>query len=122
MVIENVPASVNRDVDVRPAANGGASDAAHRRSSVPTLHISSDGKGNRGVERTNSSAISFNGDSLAKADSHLRWFSYVAHEYLNVNVKRIRPLALGPFDYDQPNVTDMLCVSEACRSTTRIWC
>ena len=30
----------------------------------------------------------------------------------NFNVKRIRPLALGPFDYDQANLTDMLWVSE----------
>ncbi len=27
-------------------------------------------------------------------------------------MKRIRPIALGPFDYDRPNVTDMLWVSE----------
>jgi predicted metalloprotease with PDZ domain len=27
-------------------------------------------------------------------------------------VKRIRPLALGPFDYDKPNLTNMLWVSE----------
>ena len=39
--------------------------------------------------------------------------SYVAHEYFhNFNVKRIRPLALGPFDYDQANLTDMLWACE----------
>lgn len=38
---------------------------------------------------------------------------FIAHEYFhNFNVKRIRPLALGPFDYDQENLTNMLWVSE----------
>ena len=37
----------------------------------------------------------------------------MAHEYFhNFNVKRIRPIALGPFDYDMENLTDMLWVSE----------
>ncbi|SPF54530.1 Peptidase M61 domain protein (fragment) [Candidatus Sulfopaludibacter sp. SbA4] len=37
----------------------------------------------------------------------------MAHEYFhNFNVKRIRPIALGPFDYDKENLTDMLWVSE----------
>src|SRR5579859_8013731 len=35
------------------------------------------------------------------------------HEYFHTfNVKRIRPIALGPFDYDRENYTDMLWVSE----------
>ncbi len=39
--------------------------------------------------------------------------SFICHEYFhNFNVKRIRPLALGPFDYDQENLTNMLWVSE----------
>jgi predicted metalloprotease with PDZ domain len=37
----------------------------------------------------------------------------VAHEYFHLwNVKRIRPVALGPFDYDNENYTHMLWVSE----------
>lgn len=39
--------------------------------------------------------------------------SFLAHEYFhNFNVKRIRPLALDPFDYSKPNLTNMLWVSE----------
>ena len=51
---------------------------------------------------------------LFRSDAdYLRWLSYVCHEYFhNFNVKRIRPLALGPFDYDQENLTHMLWVSE----------
>ncbi|OON70370.1 peptidase M61 [Hymenobacter sp. CRA2] len=36
-----------------------------------------------------------------------------AHEYFHLwNVKRIRPIALGPFDYDKENYTRMLWLSE----------
>ena len=37
----------------------------------------------------------------------------MAHEYFHLwNVKRIRPVALGPFDYDRENYTRMLWLSE----------
>jgi predicted metalloprotease with PDZ domain len=71
------------------------------------------GTGNGGIEHLNSASISFNGKSLETPEGYLRWLSYVAHEYFhNFNVKRIRPLALGPFDYDVENLTNMLWVSE----------
>ncbi len=38
---------------------------------------------------------------------------FLAHEYFHTfNVKRIRPVVLGPFDYDHPVRTRMLWVSE----------
>jgi predicted metalloprotease with PDZ domain len=41
------------------------------------------------------------------------FLSLVAHEYFHLwNVKRIRPKALGPFDYDNENYTNLLWVSE----------
>ena len=71
------------------------------------------GTGNGGIEHLNSASISFNGKSLESPQGYLRWLSYVAHEYFhNFNVKRIRPIALGPFDYDAENLTAMLWVSE----------
>jgi predicted metalloprotease with PDZ domain len=47
-------------------------------------------------------------------DAGLKSFlGLVAHEYFHLwNVKRIRPMALGPFNYDQENYTHMLWVSE----------
>ena len=37
----------------------------------------------------------------------------IAHEYFHLwNVKRIRPIALGPFDYEKENYTHMLWVAE----------
>ena len=114
MAVENVPASVNREKmtsDLQRMVEA----ATQLIGDVPYQHYTFllMGKGNGGIEHANSAAISFNGDSLAKEDGYLRWLSYVAHEYFhNFNVKRIRPLALGPFDYDQANLTDMLWVSE----------
>lgn len=41
------------------------------------------------------------------------FFSLIAHEYFHLwNVKRIRPMALGPFDYENENYTHMLWVAE----------
>jgi predicted metalloprotease with PDZ domain len=114
LAVENVPASVNREKMTSDLQR--MVEAATRLiGDVPYQHYTFllMGKGNGGIEHTNSAAISFNGDSLTKEDGYLRWLSYVAHEYFhNFNVKRIRPLALGPFDYDQANLTDMLWASE----------
>ena len=71
------------------------------------------GPGQGGIEHANSSAVSFSGIADADRAARLRVLSFLAHEYFHhYNVKRIRPLALGPFDYDRPNITDMLWVSE----------
>lgn len=71
------------------------------------------GAGNGGIEHLTSAAMMFQGPSLENPAGYLRWLSYVAHEYFHTyNVKRIRPIALGPFDYDQENYTNMLWVSE----------
>ncbi len=114
MAIENVPPSVNREKmasDLQrmvEAATQLIGDIPYRHYTFLLL-----GKGNGGIEHSNSAAISFNGESLAKPEGYLRWLSYVTHEYFhNFNVKRIRPLALGPFDYTQENLTSMLWVSE----------
>jgi predicted metalloprotease with PDZ domain len=43
----------------------------------------------------------------------MRLYSFLAHEYFHTyNVKRIRPIELGPFDYEKGNKTEMLWVSE----------
>jgi predicted metalloprotease with PDZ domain len=71
------------------------------------------GRGNGGIEHLNSASIQFDGKSLDTPAGYLRWLSYVCHEYFhNFNVKRIRPIALGPFNYDMENLTHMLWVSE----------
>ncbi len=70
------------------------------------------GPGRGGIEHANSTAVPFSGIGSDRA-SRIRTLAFLAHEYFHsYNVKRIRPIALGPFDYDRPNVTDMLWVSE----------
>jgi len=71
------------------------------------------GPGQGGIEHLNSAAVSFAGKGDGDRAAHLRELSFLAHEYFhNYNVKRIRPVALGPFDYDRANETNMLWVSE----------
>ncbi len=72
------------------------------------------GAGAGGIEHLNSTTVPFTGSP--KLDTHegtVRQMNFLGHEYFhNFNVKRIRPIALGPFDYDKPNLTNMLWVSE----------
>jgi predicted metalloprotease with PDZ domain len=71
------------------------------------------GPGRGGIEHLNSAAVSFTGIANADRAARVRELSFLAHEYFhNFNVKRIRPVALGPFDYDRANETNMLWVSE----------
>jgi len=72
------------------------------------------GSGAGGIEHLNSTTVPFTGSpSLDTKAGALRTLNFLAHEYFhNFNVKRIRPVALGPFDYDKANLTNMLWVSE----------
>ncbi|MVM33449.1 PDZ domain-containing protein [Spirosoma sp. HMF4905] len=71
------------------------------------------GPGGGGIEHLNSTSISFSGAGLDKPAGRLRMYSFLTHEYFHhYNVKRIRPIALGPFDYEHENRTNMLWVSE----------
>lgn len=71
------------------------------------------GPGGGGLEHSNSTAVTLNPGSLADARGYQGWLSFIAHEYFHLfNVKSIRPIALGPFDYDRENYTDMLWFSE----------
>jgi predicted metalloprotease with PDZ domain len=66
-----------------------------------------------GIEHLNSAALSFNPVTIKTPSGYKRWLAFVAHEFFHLyNVKRIRPIALGPFDYDKENYTNMLWVSE----------
>ncbi|MCO5230597.1 MAG: hypothetical protein M9958_05535 [Chitinophagales bacterium] len=50
-------------------------------------------------------------------DKYLRTISLLAHEYFHLwNIKRIRPLELGPFDYSQENYTRQLWAIEGITS------
>ena len=70
------------------------------------------GPGQGGIEHLNSTTISFSGD-LLNSRGWDGMMGFIAHEYFHhYNVKRIRPVELGPFDYDQGSKTNMLWISE----------
>lgn len=71
------------------------------------------GDGRGGIEHANSCSLSFNGKDLQTEKDLKRMLSFIAHEYFHgYNVKRIRPVELGPFDYQRENRTNLLWVSE----------
>jgi predicted metalloprotease with PDZ domain len=71
------------------------------------------GPGRGGIEHLNNTTVGFDGKDLNTAGGFNRMMSFLAHEYFhNYNVKRIRPVELGPFDYEKENRTNLLWVSE----------
>lgn len=72
------------------------------------------GAGGGGLEHQNSQAC-FTGGSFrfANKEDYLRFVSFITHEFFHLyNVKAIRPIELGPFDYDREVFTPSLWVSE----------
>ena len=71
------------------------------------------GKGNGGIEQTNSTALTFNGELYNTPQGKQKLLNFITHEYFHhFNVKRIRPVELGPFNYSGINRTNSLWVSE----------
>ena len=71
------------------------------------------GPGRGGIEHLNSTAVSFDGAQLSNPAARLQILAFLTHEYFHhYNVKRIRPVELGPFNYDKGSKTNMLWVSE----------
>lgn len=69
-------------------------------------------RGGGGLEHMNSTALQYNKFGFA-GDRHNNFMGLVAHEYFHLwNVKRIRPDALGPFDYSNENYTKLLWFAE----------
>jgi predicted metalloprotease with PDZ domain len=73
--------------------------------------------GGGGLEHLNSTTLEVTRTAYDTEASYKRFLSLVAHEYFHLwNVKRIRPIALGPFDYENENYTHLLWLSEGCTS------
>jgi predicted metalloprotease with PDZ domain len=81
------------------------------------LNIVNDGRGGSGVEHLNSVAITTAGKEPATPEARFREAAFLSHEYFHaMNVKRLRPVELGPFDYEHPPVTTGLWVAEGLTS------
>ena len=79
-----------------------------------TLIVNLRGRG--GLEHLNSTALQWNRFGFTGA-GYTGFLNLVAHEFFHLwNVKRIKPDALGPFDYSNENYTRLLWVAEGITS------
>jgi len=70
-------------------------------------------KGGGGLEHLSSTVLGASRDAYGHESSYQSFLSLVAHEHFHLwNVKRLRPIALGPFDYDNENYTTDLWIAE----------
>jgi predicted metalloprotease with PDZ domain len=70
-----------------------------------------------GLEHRASSVNFFSPELIFEEDEYKKLLELLSHEYFHLwNIKRIRPLALGPFDYQNPNLTRELWIAEGITS------
>lgn len=66
-----------------------------------------------GLEHANSTVLMSRRWAMGTRQDYVSWLNLVSHEFFHVwNAKRLRPQALGPFDYERENYTPSLWVSE----------
>ena len=67
------------------------------------------GSAANGLEHRNSTLMNIPLDAPKSRDGYLAWLSLASHEYFHAwNVKRLRPVELGPFDYENEVYTRSL--------------
>ena len=70
-------------------------------------------KSGGGLEHMNSTTLQVQRWNYQPRDNYINFLALAAHEYFHLwNVKRLRPVTLGPFDYDRENYTTLLWVME----------
>jgi predicted metalloprotease with PDZ domain len=66
-----------------------------------------------GLEHHNSTVLMTSRWNTRSRQAYLDWLGLVSHEYFHVwNVKRLRPVELGPFDYENEVYTKNLWIAE----------
>jgi predicted metalloprotease with PDZ domain len=69
--------------------------------------------GGGGLEHLNSTVLGATRNAYSSEAGLLKFMGLVSHEYFHLwNVKRLRPIALGPFNYDEENYTRSLWIAE----------
>jgi predicted metalloprotease with PDZ domain len=67
------------------------------------------GSAANGLEHRNSTLMNIPLDATQSREGYLEWLSLASHEYFHAwNVKRLRPVELGPFDYENEVYTKSL--------------
>ncbi|WP_127717368.1 M61 family metallopeptidase [Halobacteriovorax sp. HLS] len=70
-----------------------------------------------GLEHSNSTVLQYGSFAMTSRKDYIGWLELVAHEYFHTwNVKRIRPVELGPFDYLNEAKTKMHWLTEGLTS------
>ena len=70
-----------------------------------------------GLEHRDSTVLMSSRWATRSRDSYLSWLNLVSHEYFHTwNIKRLRPVELGPFDYEREVNTRSLWVAEGITS------
>lgn len=70
-----------------------------------------------GLEHLDSTLMQASRKATSSRDSYLGWLGLVSHEFFHTwNIKRLRPLPLGPFDYEAEVVTPSLWIAEGITS------
>lgn len=70
-------------------------------------------KGGGGLEHLSSTVLGASRDAYSTESGYQNFLQLAAHEHFHLwNVKRLRPIALGPFDYDNENYTTNLWIAE----------
>ncbi len=70
-----------------------------------------------GLEHKNSTTLMTSRWRTRTREGYLRWLLLVSHEFFHTwNVKRLRPVELGPFDYEHEVYTGSLWVAEGLTS------
>ena len=71
------------------------------------------GNGGGGLEHKNSTMLMSSRWATGSRQTYLRWLGLASHEYFHAwNIKRLRPVELGPFDYEDEVHTRSLWVVE----------
>jgi predicted metalloprotease with PDZ domain/PhoPQ-activated pathogenicity-related protein len=74
-------------------------------------------RGGGGLEHKNSTLLTATPVRTATPGANFRWLGFVSHEYFHAfNVKRLRPVELGPFDFEHPPRTSGLWIAEGLTS------
>ena len=75
------------------------------------------GQGRGGLEHKYSTLMMGNVFASRDAEAYRGWLGLVSHEFFHTwNVKRLRPEALGPFDYENETYTHSLWIAEGITS------
>lgn len=70
-----------------------------------------------GLEHLNSTVIMNSRFAQRDRKAYINWLRLAAHEFFHTwNVKRLRPIELGPFDYERENHTRALWIAEGITS------